>query len=36
MRKITLFLPFAAPGRAACGYSVSGAVEDVKTSGGSG
>jgi hypothetical protein len=33
MRKITLFLPFTAIARAACGYSVSDAAGDVKPSG---
>jgi hypothetical protein len=30
MRKITLFLPFAARAITACGYSVSDAAGDVK------
>jgi hypothetical protein len=36
MREITLFLPFAAIARAACGYSVSDAAGDVALSGTSG
>ncbi len=35
MRKITLFLPFAARAITACGHSVLRAVEDVKPSGSS-